>query len=56
MDYILELSFTDEPDCLSCVLSIPKYENYVCPAIRGTPNCPGSGCLKNCPLKPKTAN
>jgi len=57
MKYILELEFTDKPECKKCMLSRPTAKNfydesvYQCQAIGFTPRCPEEGCIKDCPLK-----
>lgn len=51
MEYILKLSFQDKPNCMACLLSTTKNDNYICPAIGARPICPDEGCLRNCPLE-----
>ncbi|HEY8892613.1 MAG TPA: hypothetical protein VIM70_20450 [Clostridium sp.] len=57
MKYILELSFTDKPNCYGCMLSRTKGldlngETVIgCSALGSMPKCPEEGCHRDCPLK-----
>jgi len=56
MKYVLELNFTDNPKCSSCMLSGTKGLNLAgetviaCFALGIRPKCPEEGRRKDCPL------
>lgn len=57
MNYKLEFSFKDKPECINCMLGryikkdLDGNSIMCCCALGSTPKCPDEGCRNDCPLK-----
>lgn len=54
MEYILNISFKDKPECKYCMLSFSQMDGKVkCAGLANRPKCPEDGARKDCPLTKK---